>query len=419
MKRLNITAISLAAVMAAGAVPPETVTLTNGTVYMGHTSVKNLTGGYSAFMVDSAIIVVNDEDADCSPSDRRLDELNQRWKAWFAVHPQYVKKLYDGSDYARMYSLSLKDRNVSDVVLLEKGDNYMKYIDMTQSTVNVPDSVVLSYNYAPRGGLDISGVVDEVFTTDGKSYTGQILAESPRGLGILTDELVTEFVSWDKLRRTKKRPLYDRQAFDEQVEYYDNIRTKDGSRRGIITEINYKPGENDKPYYVVREKGSVNEFKVPFDDAQEISLVRNPDYKPLSDVRIESVNDILANGIKLNKVKYESFKGDSNRFIIPADSIPMKIGVAKGDKLKVQMKEDAVNSGALYLIPLEAPAELPKSRDDKKYYFFSFNDLINKGSQPVRSISPYKNVTLSYEIAPGTYLIYRQSDKSAYLITIS
>lgn len=405
--------------MAAGAVPPETVTLTNGTVYMGHTSVKNLIGGYSAFMVDSAIIVVNDEDADCSPSDRRLDELNQRWKAWFAVHPQYVKKLYDGSDYARMYSLSLKDRNVSDVVLLEKGDNYMKYIDMTQSTVNVPDSVVLSYNYAPRGGLDISGVVDEVFTTDGKSYTGQILAESPRGLGILTDELVTEFVSWDKLRRTKKRPLYDRQAFDEQVEYYDNIRTKDGSRRGIITEINYKPGENDKPYYVVREKGSVNEFKVPFDDAQEISLVRNPDYKPLSDVRIESVNDILANGIKLNKVKYESFKGDSNRFIIPADSIPMKIGVAKGDKLKVQMKEDAVNSGALYLIPLEAPAELPKSRDDKKYYFFSFNDLINKGSQPVRSISPYKNVTLSYEIAPGTYLIYRQSDKSAYLITIS
>ena len=370
-------------------------------------------------MTDSAIVVVNGENVDYSHTERNIDELNPRWKAWFAAHPQYVHKRYDGSEYARLYRLNLRSGDVSDVMLLERGDKYVKYVDMAQRTVTVPDSLVLAYNFAPRGPLDISGVVDIIYTTDNRTYEGQIVTETPGGVGILTDDLVTVVVPWSKLRRSAKRPLYGNQKFDEQVEYYDKIRAKgEGGRSGIITEINYKPANDEKPYYVLREAGSVNEQKYPFALVEEISLESNKSYSPLTDVLIESADDILVNGIKLVKASPKETKAESGSFTIPADSVPVIVKAGKEGEFKVQMKQEAENLGSLYLIPLAEPAMLPKSKDDKKYYSFTSNDLINRGRRPVRSISPYNNVTLTYNLTPGTYLIYRQSDKNVFIFTV-
>lgn len=420
MKRILLATLALAVMFTAQSEAPESVTLKNGTVYMGHTSVKNIAKAQTSFMTDSAIIVVSGENVDYSHNERNLNDLNLRWKAWFAAHPEYVHKRNDGSKFVNLYHINLKSGDVSDVLLLEFGYKYAKYIDMTQRTVVVPDSAVERYNFAPRGNLDISGVVDILYTTDGRTYEGQIVSESPQGLGILTDDLLKVIVPWNKLRRSAKQPLFKNQKFDEQIEFFDNIATKGSTkgRTGIITGIYYKPDEKEKPYYVVREAGGVNEFKIPFAEVEEIRLEKNEGYKPLTDIYIESADDILANEVKLTKAKLQETKIGSGSFVIPADTLPVSINVGDNNELKVQMKQEAESFGSIYLIPLGDPTFLPKSKDDKKFYSFTSNDLINNARRPVRSISPYNNVTLTYSIAPGTYLIYRQSDKAVFIITI-
>lgn len=415
MRRQLISLLTVAMAFTAVAAPRETVTMKDGSVYMGHTSVKNFDKGFSTFKVDSAIVVAKNKDITILENQKKLSDLSQKWQTWFRNHPQYISKNEDGNESVTMFYMSENnsDKNGMDVVLLERGMDYYKYWSMAILDLEIADADVSSFEYSLRNPLEITGIIDEVECTDGNILRGEIVRESPKGIGVFTNDKVLEIIPYSKVVATHKKPLFKELPIDRQVKYLDVLKTDNGEYSGIITEINYKPADKKKPFYLLRI--SEDDMRsIPFEDVREIRIRKNKDYKSISDIRIKSADDIYVNDVVVDSTLFE-FNEKQIAYDFSTTPNFNKISLSMNQKLKVVVKKDDKNN-KLYLI------RLINVRDDRKkgrISSFTNEQLINNEISGHRTVSPYGNVMIEYDVSAGKYVLYRPSDKRAYILQIS
>ena len=324
MKIILAMAMALGVALGAGAAAPETVTLKNGSVYMGRTSIKNFEARSSSFMADSAIVVDSVKNVSVTMTVMPLASVKEGLANWFRQHPERISIGRDGAEEVVVHRLRSASSSVTDdVVLLERGPKVLKYVIIAPLTVEIPDSNVVSYEYAVREPQVISGIIDEVVTTDGRTLEGQIVHEGSL-FGILTaDNMVVEMLPYSKLSSTSKRALYADQPIIEQVPVLDEVRTKDGRTvSGIITSVNRRPHDG-KPYYMLRPVNHGSEVKLYFDDVTSIYQPYNRDYKPLKDTRIDSDNTIIVAGRELLSTPYTMKQGSAD-LLFNLDKLPSR-----------------------------------------------------------------------------------------------
>lgn len=413
MKRILAMAMALGVVLGAGAAAPETVTLKNGSVYMGRTSVKNFEKRSSTFMADSAVVVDSVKNVSLTMTVMPLASVKDGLANWFRQHPERIGIGRDGAEEVVVHRLRNASSSVTDdVVLLERGPKVVKYVIIAPLTEEIPDSNVVSYDYAPREPQAISGIIDEVVTTDGRTLEGQIVHEGSL-FGILTaDNMVVEMLPYSKLSSTSKRALYADQPIIEQVPVLDEVRTKDGRTvSGIITSVNRRPHDG-KPYYMLRPVNHGSEVKLYFDDVTAIYQPYNRDYKPLKDTRIDAETTIIVAGTELAATPYTMKQGSAD-LLFSLDKLPEPVKAIDGG-FKLEMR-NVTNNQQIMLVPLE----MPKPGKDGKYEISCSAQSILLNSKPgLATLSPYGNRNIAYTVAPGLYLVYRNADKKAYLINL-
>lgn len=417
MKHLLITLLTLAMTTTVMVASEETVKMKNGSIYMGHTSVKNFDDGYSSFMVDSAIVVVNSNDVTIGEHNKNLSDLSKKWQDWFRNRPELIVTRSDGKEYVTMCYVTdnNSDRSGEDVVLLERNDDYYKYWTFASINKKISDADVVSYEYSLRSPLAISGIIDELETTEGKILRGQIVRETPKGIGLFTEDKVIEVVPYNQIRATRKKPLFSEQPIDHQVSFLDVVVThNDEQYEGILTAINYKPGDKKAPFYSLRESnGDIR--TLPFKDVKEIKLRKNARYEPLKDIKIESIDEVYVNEVRADTTKFEVCDKHNVNELNGKENITT-VSLTDNGVLKVTIKNDAKNN-KVYLIRLD-DSKMYQHRKEE-FYGFTSNDLIEDDIAVQRAISPYGNIVLEYNVTPGEYLLYRPSNQMAYIIRIN
>lgn len=416
------TVLSFAAALAfAGAwaaQPAETVELANGTVLMGHTSRQNIEKGTTLFRSDSALMVVPREKVSSIHREvKNLDKLSEAWQNWFAVHPEYVSNDGAGKKTVTLHRITRK-RDIDatdDVLLLERSPKYVKYYTMSANTDTIVDDQVKLYSYARRDDLDLTGIVMEIITTDGSTYRGQLVQENRDGVGVLTDENIVEVVPNDKVA-SKRFSGFDTEApIEEQIEFLDlvSIDAEKGeatSHTGIITLKNYVPGGKKAAYLTVFDPNSGSSHNVDMAKVKTIAKNRNTFYKPRRDVRVEADTTMLVNGIAVKPVKYSASENKDEFMLATTAATVVK---DEDNVLRLQMR-DCRNNQNVTLIPVK---ERQQKKDVKRYYF-SFKELYNNAIPCDRTVSRNGIATLTFDAAPGTYLVYRQADRKAFLIRV-
>lgn len=415
MKKISILlATCLASFWGANASSPETVTLNDGTVLMGSTSEKNFQNGTFTFIVDSAEMTVPFSMITSTVHEKMVKDLTHSWKSWFASRPAFVKTNENGDKYVLMHSVKFDNNTYADdVVVLERWSDKIRYVSLTPYTKIINDSTVVSFAYSPRNPLDISGIID-VIETKSMTYKGQIVAEDYETVGILTEDNIIERISFDEIVKTSKLPLFKSQPINEQIKYLDVLSTDDGKYTGIIMSIVHQPkGERDG-YYVISENATQSLREIPFSQVKESSRLKNNLFKMLTDIQIENDTVLFVQEQKIDSVAYKAVKDNNGTFVFDKE-VKLAQVTAKDGVVKVQMQDSQSNQMVQFL-PITKITDKKDSNYNK--YSFSLMDILNRSLSPDRGKSPYGNLTMTYTVTPGVYMLYRQSDKSAYLIEV-
>ncbi len=415
MKKISILlATCLASFLGANASSPETVTLVDGTILMGSTSEKNFEKGTFNFVVDSAEMTVPFSQINTTIYEKRVKDLTEAWQSWLASRPEFVKTNMNGEKFVMMHGVKFRDKSYEDyVIVLERWPDKIRYVNLTPYTKTTEDSTVVSFAYSPRNPLDISGVID-VIETKSVTYKGQIVAEDYETVGILTEDNIIERIPFDDIVKTSKLPLFSSQPLYEQIEYLDVLSTDDGKYTGIIESIVYKPNGEQEPYYVISEIAAQNHREIPFSQVKEWSRMKNSQFKMLTDIKIDNDSVIFVQEQKLDSEVYTAVKDNNGTFVFDKEVKPMQV-TANNGVVKVLMQNSQSNQMVQFL-PITRIADKKDSNFNK--FSFSLLDILNRSLSPDRSKSPYGNLTMTYTVIPGVYMLYRQSDKSAYLIEV-
>lgn len=432
MIRNRIIPASIAAMCFLPTMGQETIVLKNGSRYMGHTSVEDYETNTVNFMVDSAIVVESLDDVVYSgPVKRRVEDL-RRWEKWLKENPTSV--FFDGDSCTWMGNISYNSgRNEFDgeARILALTDNKVTFLTINQANMTI-DKIkdIDHYEYAPRDPLSLAGIIDEIVLDDGDVYSGQIVADYPSKLILLSDDGIRHEIKYRDIKMKRTLPYNANYQLSRQMPYFSQItlRTQDGSKKtveGIILEKVYKPEDGKNPYYIVTDNNDRNRREYSFDDVVRIGLSRNNHYIKGKDIVLKNRNDMLIGSQPARNVLFETYDNrystcDSNNVMnIPADDVVNGV-------LKIHFK-DLPENGEFLLVEARTPQNVPSKPKDKninkaprELYYASISDLLLNNITPLeRFVSPNGNVALSYSVKPGkAYFLLRKADKTAYIILI-
>lgn len=259
-----------------GATPSETIETNDGCVYMGRTYEQDFKRGETTFFTDSAIIVVSKSDLSAPNKTRKnIDDLDEKWQAWFAARPYLVLENEYGDEYVYLYNIKTGKRNVSETVfILENGPDFYRYFTFTEGRDQISDKDIKNITYAPANIKDKSGVSNEIITTDGKKYEGQIVSENSRHTGIMNREGIVYLVP-NKLIAAKKTLLPKPELKNVGLLPYMDIIQTDVFTEGYILERNLRPSDGSAPYYLVFRPAEDSTVKIYLKDVKKLTKKKN------------------------------------------------------------------------------------------------------------------------------------------------
>lgn len=420
-KILAVGAIMASTAHAFARQPYETINTKDGSTYMGHTS-QQLLGENSktVFAIDSAIMVVPVEKVNNIFSEKRdiANFTSEDWKNWFNAHPQFITINSEGNKSVVMHKVTLEGESApKQAFLLEKSPKNYKFYVIGNYRDTIPDEEIENIIYSTRDFLDLNGVIDEIITVEGDTYVGQICRWSPDYTGLLNEEGTIEMIPNDKIAQKRIKSFNPQQDLIDQIPYLDEVEGDDFRISGIIILRNRRPSNNKKPYYTIWNDSYYGEDNKNMEEVKSIKKKINTKYNPQKDFYVDE-GVILANGETLSQISnevYENKKANFKGFKIPELVIPNSIKKMDNDELELVMKDNGLNN-TFYIIPIRKRI-IPGSETEN--YYFTYEDLVNNNINPEESlITKTGNQKLKYKLNYGEYLIYRNNDKTSYLISI-
>lgn len=426
------------------ATPIEALVLKDGSILEGHI-VSQTIGKNVTFLSEIATIhLTGDCVLDVSNSkNESLENLSDGWKEWAKNHSDMLVKI-DGITYVKMNDISLKKflpnteqkkdsvktskkQNIllgqvttgNHVKVLESGAMFT-YVDASNHTFNIDYSDIKEIRRFTRKPNVISGVIDVIEKKDGSVIEGQIVSQV---IGECTKVLVDgsgiiETIKVSDIKAQKKKAYNEKLSLREQVQFLDKVETKSKSTIiGIITSQNISDKAEDCHYLLRISNNEVE--RIAFNDVVRINKEENPDYKePLTDIIIDSSSDSIYLCRKAIN-KYDIVQdGDKSLYLkLCPDSVSFSLMASEINNTLVVECYNTLKNKDLVLLPAKLISfKKPKAT----YYGFSYKDLMDQRIKPrnMDDISPNNTLRFEYPISPGTYVIYRNTDRKCMIFDI-
>lgn len=364
----TITTFMFGAVLCAGTIHAadndlvyQTATLKNGTVLYGYIQ-QNDGLGTLLFQSDSAIVYLENVEADCSDRVVPEGQVMQQWREWADRNNKW-----EGSEGSR--SLLLSDISVSKVLskddnflrqaegkqaanvkVLERGVKY-KYIEMTPNSYSLTWDDIVAISSERRGKTMLSGIVATCHTKGG-TYEGQYAGETATTVSLYQADGVIHTLAKKDVEKYNYRALNTEQDIFEQSMLLDVVNVKDGSPvTGIVIEQNYAGGKDSENYLLVRQESGIIQ-SVKMSDIVTISKENNPRYAPKVDV-ILAENEVRING---NLAESTNLKVKKGVYTLEAYN-PVILEKGADNLTKVDVQYSAVGIGrnveAFRVVPLK------------------------------------------------------------------
>ena len=400
----------------------ERVTLKNGSYYEGYIKAQ-YPGEKFIVVADEAHITVSTDSVRFTMEDVKLSRLSKAWKKW-ADENSDVVKVENGVKYIRMAKLRYKKSDKTTLVRIERrSEKDITFFDMDR-TETIPYKDVFMIEKYRRNASDLSGLVEEVIVDgDAQSVRGQILTKVIGDNGkfsILTDEDYMHDVPVDKISAIKISALNPDQNILEQTRYLDCVTTDvDDRYTGVITGQYFPVGKQASHITIVTEDNEIQD--IPSDYVSMISKIPNKNYKPLTDVRIDSANIIMVCGNKLKPLNIE-YDNDLKTFFFDKKAEPDVVLKDSIESLKLEVLETPSNE-MIYVFEPTFDYDKQggkKNSNNERLFKFTYEDIVNKSLLPTnRIVTANRTLRRSYEVTSGkNYVIYCPRDKRAYLIKI-
>ena len=413
--------LSLFAGMAASSSSFETVYLADGSVLEGFIKVQE--NDTLVFNAERATIClpmsVIDTKYDC---EYKWEELDSVWQQSGEIDKADTVILND-IVLSRVISTptwsiaSSMTQNPKVVKILEDGD-VVKYLDLKETeyklNFDVVERIVRQKN---NDKLLVSGVTDQITTSDDEVVSGQIVEMVPANyVKIDVESGSIRNIKYDNITKMMKVGRNPAQSLVEQTEYIDNVVYKD-EKTGATCEISGVVSVQDygaNKLTVVTKDNKTTELA--FDAVVRFEKLKNKDYNPIRDI-VLSDTEILVNS-KL--MKFRPFEKLSN------GKINMKTGefgsnevVLTSQELVVEMRDNDCNR-AFVLFPFETVTQFHKHG---KHRVFDFSDMMmSKIEHKTESVNPRNKVLkrvykLDVKYQPKYFVLYNVKENKGLLIT--
>lgn len=439
MKYFLLAVFSILFTSIANAESIEKILLKDGSVLEGHI-VSQVPGKTLTFYSEVSTIVLSGNYVNILGSvEDEIGNNSDEWIKWGNEHKDALIHK-SGKSYLKLTDISIntynsnkdssKDVTSKNVLLkyatsgrvkiLMRGEN-VKYVDVSKKEYSISYKDIAEIQKVLRKKDVISGTIDIIETTGGKTLSGQIVTQKlGQSVQILCDDTKEiEEVPIKQLKEQKKQKLNQKQDLYEQVEYLDIVSTKiQGEVTGII--VNQYVNADKAGTYIVIQTPDNNLVRVQNSDINSIRKEYNDKYKtPLTDIVIENDSIYLCRK-SADKISAKEFDDKTIYVEVEKDSVDFVIN--RGDLTDQRLIVECYNTkdnADITLIPV-SPTELKVKKEKKVYYTFTYKGLsvseIKPLSDPV--VSPNNTLRSEYSVENGVYALYRKSDKSCVLFEI-
>lgn len=413
----TITTFILGAVLCAGSIHAadndlvyQTATLKNGTVLYGYIQ-QNDGLGTLLFQSDSAIVYLENVEADCSDRVVPEGQVVQQWREW-----AYRNNKWEGTEGSRSLLLSdisvrtvlakddnflnkLKGKQAANVKVLERGVKY-KYIEMTPNTYSLTWDDIVAISSERRGKTMLSGIV-ATYHTKGGTYEGQYAGETATTISLYQANGVIQTLAKKDVQKYSYRALNAKQNIFEQSMLLDVVNVRNSSPvTGIVIEQNYAGGKDSENYILVQQESGVIQ-SVKMSDIVTISKENNSKYSPKVDV-VLAEKEVRING---NPAKSSKLKVKKGVYTLESyDPVALEKGADNLTKVEVQYSAVGIgqNVEVFRLVPLK------KTGKSKKPVFFFTDEALGS--------SVYRPIEISTSVNETTTAVYNLNGGGAFVL---
>ena len=397
--------------------------LKNGTVLYGFIQ-QNDGLGTLTFRSDSAIVFLENVEADCTDRVVPRSQVMQQWADWADRNTAWqgtadnenltlsditVSKVLVKDDN---FLEKLKGKQATNVKVLERGVKF-KYVEMTPNTYSLTWDDIVSISSERRTKTMLSGIVTNCQTKNG-NFEGQYAGETGTTTSLYLDNGVIQTMAKNDVVKFSYRALNPEQTIFEQSRLLDVVNVKDGTPvSGIIIEQNYASGKDTENYILVQQPTGIIQ-SIKMSEIVNISKEFNSQYNPCIDI-VLGEDDVYINGTKASPVSVRSKKGINSL----ASFTPVVLKKGENDLTKAEVQWSAANVGqnveAFRLVPLKK-----NGKGSKATYTFT-DESLNYSVYRPSSINTSVNQTTTavYNLnGGGGFVLYDAKGKTAFCIFV-
>lgn len=355
---------------------------------------------------DTLVLSIFDEDVP-------FDKLSSEWQKW--AEENDAVKVNGASKYVTLSNVSTSTSSVSKVRVLERGA-FVKYLEIGPNVRPIAWKNVKLITADKRPKLQLSGINRAYNLFSGGEVKGQYVEEVPgEKIILLGDDGIMRSVKTDNIRKDTRYGVNSAQSLIEQSDLLDVVFTKNNSSfKGVIFEKNYDDKDYDKDYLMIMPL-SGNPQSIKINDILEYRKEKNPDYRPLTDIKLADDEGAVCREIG----KFRPVKLTDGFLSFSVDSVPVCIKpTGAKTQVYVEAKGSDVNAAQWRLVKVRRVKE-KKSKDYT--YGFSFEDLVLSPINPASTLSSPNGVKrFDYTIdGTGLFGLYDPNQKRILLFYVS
>lgn len=401
-KLFVLLATMLAGTTAVTAQDNLTVVLKDGTELTGYISRQRPGENFTFSTSRATVILPSSEVKSFVDSDVKISDLSPEWKEWAEEADAF-------SGLGNNRTLLLTDiitryGSINRVRILEKGAK-VRYLEMSPNSYSLNWDTIAAVKAEKRPKLMLSGVNRRYKLASGMEYEGQYIEEVPgETMSLLRDNGVIEVFKTEDVMKDNRFKINPNQSLLEQSDLIDIVQLKNGgSYRGIIFERNYSDSDEITNDYLLIQLENGSTMSINLADVVEYRKERNPQYRPLTDIELDSEQAAVNRNV-VTPCPTEEISG-----IVTVDTDSLNVTIAHHIPQVIEAEYPIDNAKAQQLKLIKVRKYYDK-KAKSNYYGFTYEDMVKNAILPASVVTSVNGISkVEFKItngATGIFAIY-------------
>jgi hypothetical protein len=342
-------------------------------------------------------------------------QLDEIWK--LLIEKGLVESQTEGGKKGLLLrSFETKENIASDVYVLQKGENFVNYIDIPKRNVEIKFSEIkqIDYLYDPNESSQLIDVVKYYDSKRGevKGYIVEQIIGKSLSVKDVASSMVTkvELSDIESIGKCKKTPSL---SWEEQSRWIETVEHTGGTIEGFVTQKKYGAKDGDAYMVITTLDGSYEVVKMN----QVISIGRKLNHEYISILSSEFADtSALFNGVKVNELTLK----EPARFNLNRGDVVIKNARKLFTDIRVKTSHNQ-----------NAPIILQRQKSSGAHDVVAFKVIINSEDELVCSYKDILNYSKNsvnensedvvinrFKLPHGMYMFYVKGANKVYLVNI-